>query len=151
MNLGLKLGATGALVERLHGILHAAGFGVDPEEKKQAAFGPSTVAALKTLQAQQGLPDHGEVDPTTLKVLLELEGKVTLGSREGGTPPANSPPGDGEPRGTVYGKLVDGDGEPLAGTLVTVFSQRVRETTPLNSAATSATGDYSIRSTVPGR
>ena len=115
MHIGLKLGASGTEVERLHRVLLAAGLEIDLAESREKAFGPSTVAALKELQAQHGLTSHGRVDEKTLAVLRDLEAK----------PAINPPPVPSQPptpvltiiinRGTVHGKFVDADGAPIIG------------------------------------
>ena len=154
MNFGLEPGARGALVERLHRVLHAVGFGVDPEEKDRAEFGASTTAALKSLQAQRGLPEHGEIDQPTLNVLLELESVTVVNVNEGGAPPPQppAPPGQGdggggdhhERRGSAHGTLVDGDGAPVPHARITLVAQRLRGETHLGDARTDDHGGYRI-------
>jgi hypothetical protein len=146
MHIGLKSGAAGAMVERLHKILHAAGFGVDPEERDQASFGASTLAALKALQAQRGLPDKGEVDEDTLKVLLELEEKITIDIHEDEPEPQPKPRPPDEHRGEVHGRLVDEDGAPLPGVHLELYAQRIRGHTRLDDGdeRTDEHGKYSM-------
>lgn len=126
MHIGLKPGAIGTAVERLQRILHSAGLGIDPQERTHATFGPSTTAALKSLQARHGLPDRGDIDEETLKILLEVEKNITINIYEGPMPPPAPPHGDDE-RGSVHGQLVDGDGAPIAGLRVVLLAQRLRE------------------------
>jgi len=113
MQSGLKQGASGPDVEQLHHILQAAGLVIDPKDLGGSAFGPSTVAALKALQVQHGLPVSGEVDEGTLNVLLAVE-KATKDTHAGAAPAhIPSPAIVVIQKGSVHGKVVDEDGNGL--------------------------------------
>ena len=77
MNIGLKRGAQGAGVERLHRVLASFGIAVDEGEVERREFGPSTTTALRAIQGRRGLPQTDEIDVATLQVLLEIEQNVT--------------------------------------------------------------------------
>jgi len=144
MQSGLKQGASGPDVEQLHHILQAAGLVIDPKDLGGSAFGPSTVAALKALQVQHGLPASGEVDEGTLNVLLAVE-KATKDTHAGAAPAhIPSPAIVVIQKGSVHGKVVDEDGNGLTAT-ITLFSQGLRDRTALANTKTDAQGQYSLR------
>ena len=152
MHIGLMSGARGAIVERLHRVLQAIGFGVHADERQRAEFGPSTTAALKGLQAQHGLPAEGDIDERTLSVLLEAE-RININIVEvdegGSSSPAAPPPhegdgdGDGDDRlGSVHGRVVDGDGAAVPHLHLMLFARRVRGETQLAHTHADAQGRY---------
>ncbi|HEY1892793.1 MAG TPA: neuraminidase-like domain-containing protein [Steroidobacteraceae bacterium] len=142
MHIGLKQGVTGADVERLHRILQAAALEVDAGEVGQQVFGPSTEAALRTLQTRHGIRARGEVDEDTLKILRALERQITINVYESGAP-ASAPVAD-ELQGSVSGKLVDEDGAGIAGTAVALYVQGLRSRSELGTAQTGSSGAYRI-------
>jgi len=142
MRLGVRQGARGADVARLHRVLGSAGFGVDPGEISREEFGPSTLDALHALLRGRGLPVVDEIDRSTLEVLIEIEQNITINIDEGGTKPAPKPD---ETHGKVTGTLVDGDGAPVVSTKVALFSEQLRSETQLGEGQTNAKGAYSFR------
>jgi len=55
MTSGLRSGATGDAVSRLHEKLLSAGHQIDPGELERSEYGPSTLAAYQAFQAQRAL------------------------------------------------------------------------------------------------
>jgi len=92
MKSGLKLGALGVEVQRLHRALTAAGHKIEPAELERNEFGPSTRDALREFQRNLGLDEHGETDEPTCEALLEIEKNITINIYEGGYCPLNLPP-----------------------------------------------------------
>jgi len=142
MNIGLKQGAIGQAVERLHRILAGGGFAIDEGERARQEFGPSTAEAMRELQRRHGCEPHGEIDETTFNILLALEEKITINVYEGNQPPPQPKPD--EHKGKVTGTLVDGDGAALANTQVALFALQVRSETRLGQATTDKDGQYKI-------
>jgi len=64
--------------------------------------------------------------------------------------PSSNPTAVTEPRGTVQGKLVDENGEPIASTQVSLFAESVRSEAHLADGKTGADGTYSIAYARPG-
>jgi peptidoglycan hydrolase-like protein with peptidoglycan-binding domain len=61
----LNLGDFGEKVAQLHENLKQRGLQISPEEEKRSFFGPSTSAAVRTLQNEHKLPVTGVVDHVT--------------------------------------------------------------------------------------
>ena len=143
MEIGLKPGNSGALIERLHRVLAAVGLPVEPGEVERQEFGPSTLQAVQALQAQRGLPLTEEIDRDTHTLLIEFEQNINIEVNEGKEPP-QKPPALDEHRGTVTGKLVNADGAPVPDTRVSLFAKYVRSETHLGGATTDKQGRYFI-------
>ena len=142
MKVGLKLDSRGAAVKRLHRTLQSAGFTIEPAEIEKSRFGASTIKALHALQEQRGIRKADEINETTLKVLLEIEQKITININES-APPAQ-PPAQDERQGKVAGSLVNEDGAPMSGTRISLFAQQIRAESHLGDAKTDKQGQYSI-------
>lgn len=142
MHIGLKLGDRGAEVERLHRVLHAAGLKIDVAERREKAFGPSTLAALKELQVQYGLTSHGSIDEKTLAALQDLEAKLAINPLPGPSQRPTPSPSISISQGTVHGIFVDADGAPIVGAAITLFAQRVRDRSPLATTKTDGMGAF---------
>lgn len=141
MKIGLSSGATGPEVARLHRVFETAGLVIEVGEKDRREFGPSTLEALRAFQRQHGLGAHGEIDEATYAALVEVEETITVNVGETG--PASAPKQDGD-RGTAQITLVDEDGEPIAGTRVSLFAQAVRGERQLGAAVTGRKGQCTI-------
>src|SRR5258708_688103 len=142
MKIGLKPGAKGADVKRLHRVLIFAGFRIKSAEIKRGEFGPSTLEAVKALQSQRRLRARNEIDASMHAVLLEIEQNITINVDE--DKPSPKPPAQDEHHGIVRGKLVNEDGAPVSGTRVSLFAKQVRSETHLGDAKTGKQGQYSI-------
>jgi peptidoglycan hydrolase-like protein with peptidoglycan-binding domain len=142
MQVGLGISASGADVERLQRILASQGHAIDPGERDRGEFGPSTLAALRAFQAQHKLPQTAALDAATLAVLLQVEQTAASNVTQGTAPalPVAVDPG----RGSVTGKLVDGDGDPIARTAVALVAKQLRTETALGKAVTDDAGQYRI-------
>jgi len=148
MRVGLKPKTKGALVERLHRVLAAVGFHVEGGEVERSEFGHSTLEAVHELQRQHGLAERDEIDEPTHVVLIELEQKIDIDIDESKEPAKKPPPKPLSPdkqRGSVYGKLTDADGAPLADIRVSLFAKHVRSETPLDGSTTNKQGQYRIK------
>jgi Lon protease (S16) C-terminal proteolytic domain len=132
-------------VDRLHRVLTALGYRIEQPELALKERGTSTIAALRALQAQRGLPAVGEIDELTLEVLLELEQNITININDGPIQTAPQPPVSDQHRGIVQGKLVDEDGGPIASTRVALFSVQLRAETCIREASTGESGQYCFR------
>lgn len=77
----LKLGSAGDDVGRLHQALIEAGYTVPLLETSGSAFGPGTLAAVKSFQSAQGLLVDGVAGPQTLERLESPHGTVVSGWR----------------------------------------------------------------------
>ena len=143
MNIGLKQGAQGGAVERLHRVLAASGATIEPGEITRRQFGASTFAALRALQARRGIRESGEIDVATFQILLELEQNITININEGGTP--NPPPKPPSADGSVHGTLVDQDGAAVPGARVSLFAKQLRSESQLGDATTGDSGAYAIK------
>jgi Putative peptidoglycan binding domain len=86
MNIGLRPGALGADVERLHSILRSEAREIDSGELDRREFGPSTLAALHAFQSQHGLSPTEAIDAATLEILLRFEQNITINIYEGAPP-----------------------------------------------------------------
>jgi hypothetical protein len=142
MKIGLKLGAQGADVERLHRVLSFAGLRIDPGEIGRGEFGPSTLEALHSFERQVGLPVLDEIDEPTHAMLFEIEQDIKINMNEG-NPPAK-PSAQNEHPGIVQGNLVDEDGAPVTGARVALFAMHIRSEIHLGDATTGKQGQYSI-------
>jgi hypothetical protein len=138
MKVGLRSGARGIEVERLHRALRSRGIDVERGEIERGEFGPSTLAALHSLQEACGLTVADEIDEETLEILVEIEQNITININE--APP--QPPKPNPRRGVVRGKLVGDDGDPIAGAPVALFSQQLRGETQVGRAVTGAAGQF---------
>ena len=147
MDIGLSVGATGPEVTRLHRVLEATGLVVDQGEKERQEFGPSTREALLSFQRERGLGDVGEIDEATYEALIEVELNITINVDE--VPPPTPPPMRDDHRGTARIKLVDGDGAPVAGARVSLFSRTVRNERRLGGATTRRDGGCTVRYSRP--
>jgi hypothetical protein len=143
MKVGLKLGAQGAEVERLHRVLISAGLRIDTGEIKRGEFGPSTLNAVHSLQKLRGLGECDEIDERTNSVLLAIEETITVNVNESSSPA--QPPAQNLHQGIVRGKLLDEDGGPLASTRISLFAKQLRSEKHLGDATTNKQGQYSIR------
>ncbi|MEO6973162.1 MAG: neuraminidase-like domain-containing protein [Rhodoferax sp.] len=141
MHIGLKKGASGAEVKRFHRVLRAAGFKVEAEERRQSAFGPSTHAALKELQTQNGLTSHGRIDKKTLALLEALEAGLADNAPPVISPPPAPLPTNGN-QGNVHGNFVDEDGAAIVGAAISLFAQGVRDRSQLASSTTDGSGAF---------
>jgi hypothetical protein len=142
MKIGLKPGARGADVERLHRVLIRAGLRIDPGEIERGEFGSSTLDSLHSLQRQRGLRVCDEIDAPTYDALLEIEQNITININEGSTPA--KPPEPNPHHGIVRGKLVDQDGAPIPSTRISLFARHLRDEKHLADATTNKQGQYSI-------
>src|SRR5258708_9933464 len=142
MRIGLKPGAKGADVKRLHRVLTFAGFRIKSAEIKRGEFGPSTLDALKALQSQRRLRARNEIDASTHAVLLEIEQNITINIDE--DEPSAKPPAQDEHHGIVRGKPVNEDAAPVSATRASLFAKQVRSETHLRDAKTGKQGQYSI-------
>jgi peptidoglycan hydrolase-like protein with peptidoglycan-binding domain len=123
MNGGIKFGETGVDVAQLQAALTSAGQTIDANEASSQSFGPSTLAALHAFQQQRKLVVGDVVDDATVTALAAVVN---------------------QPRGTVTGTLVDGDGDPMSGSKVSLFAEALRVETHLGDATTDTKGAYSV-------
>jgi Tc toxin complex TcA C-terminal TcB-binding domain/Neuraminidase-like domain/Putative peptidoglycan binding domain/Salmonella virulence plasmid 28.1kDa A protein len=142
MKIGLKVGRSGADVERLQRALIFAGHEIADAEIERREFGPATLSALQAFQSRRGLRRTKQINRATLEILLELEQNITIDINEGKTPA--HPRDRTKNRGIVNGKLVDGDGTPIANRKVTLFEKHVRAETQRGHATTDKSGKYSV-------
>jgi hypothetical protein len=137
----MTLNAEGGDVRRLHRTLIAAGLEIAKAELDAEQFGASTAAALGAFQRQRGLRETGEIDQITLRELLRIEQTINITIYEG-TP---APPPAPSQVGTVHGKLVEGDGAPIAEARISLFSVQVRQEQHLADARTDGNGLYRMQ------
>ena len=109
MRQGIRKGATGDDVRRLHRVLLSATHQIDPGEVERGEFGPSTLAALHAFQIRHGLKPTASIDAATLEILLRLEENITINVNESAK---SARPAAESRRGIVQGKLVDEDEAP---------------------------------------
>lgn len=69
--VNLKIGANGAEVQKLQSDLEALGYTIDEDEKKNASFGESTLAAVKQYQESSGLVVDGIAGVNTQAALIQ--------------------------------------------------------------------------------
>ena len=138
MHIGMRFGSRGGEVKRLHRALAAAGCTIASHERARQEFGSSTLAGLHDLQRQRGLPVVDHIDQATLAVLFELTQNITINIASG----AKQQPPQDDTHGRVSGKLVDGDGAPLARHRIAIFALGIRSETHLVDATTGEQGDY---------
>jgi hypothetical protein len=149
MQLGMRLGAQGADVARLHRVLTAQGQEIAPDEIEAEAFGASTLAALNRFQLQNALPLGDTIDETTLNILIDVEQDISITINEPpAVPPAPPPPPPSPPSGTVSGTLTDDDGAPVETAAITLVALALRQETSLARVVTGAGGTYNL-STAP--
>ena len=86
MKTGLKPGAAGEIVERLHRILIASGRNIARAEIDRHRFGASTLAALQAFQAEHRLRKTRQINRETLVLLLEFEENITININEAAAP-----------------------------------------------------------------
>lgn len=142
MKIGLKTGARGEEVQRLQKILVSEGHEISRNEIEQNAFGPSTLAALKAFQTRHSLRQSNQITRATLNVLLELEENVIININQASTAPPTAKPA--KDRGSVTGKLVDGDGNPIVNTRVSLFEMQLRTEKPLGNTKSNKQGQYAV-------
>ena len=141
MRSGLRIGASGDAVKRLHRVLLSAAHEMDRGEVDRGEFGPSTLAALQAFQAEHGLNPTNTIDAATLEMLLRIEETITINVS---VPTKSAPPASASKHGIVHGKLVNEDGAPIANIPIELVAQRIRTETPLGKATTDKSGQYSI-------
>ncbi|MGH8526538.1 MAG: peptidoglycan-binding domain-containing protein, partial [Gammaproteobacteria bacterium] len=100
----LSFGMRGPDVARVHQA-QALGHSVPVSETKTSVLGAGTVAVLKALQAELGLPGSGIVDAATVRAINVLLDKLVT-----------------DPR-VVRGSVRDADGNPFTNGFVQVFGQ----------------------------
>jgi hypothetical protein len=145
MQLGMRLGAQGADVARLHRVLTAQGQEIAPDEIEAEAFGASTLAALNRFQLQNALPLGDTIDETTLNILIDVEQDISITINEPpAVPPAPPPPPPSPPSGTVSGTLTDDDGAPVETAAITLVALALRQETSLARVVTGAGGTYKL-------
>ena len=141
MRSGLRIGASGDAVKRLHRVLLSAAHEMDRGEVDRGEFGPSTLAALQAFQAEHGLNPTNTIDAATLEMLLRIEETITINVS---VPTKSAPPASASKHGIVHGKLVNEDGAPIANIPIELVAQHIRTETPLGKATTDKSGQYSI-------
>jgi hypothetical protein len=150
---GLAPGATNSDVAELQSALTAIGLHIDPAETEAGHFGPSTVAAIASLQTNSGLPATGGLDDATIAVI----GAAVAAERGARWAPDEAPPDDDDresrsPRLTVRGRITWAEGSPVVEVAVRAFDQGLRSDQPLGPYApgfedetrTDARGSYLI-------
>ena len=142
MNVGLKQGAAGAEVERLHRVLTSLGIAVANEEREGRTFGPSTLDALRAFQSDRGLLVTDHVNRETLELLLAVEANISVNVKQA---PATTTMAPNPHHGKVTGTVVDGDGAPMADVRVALFEQLLRSETRLAEGTTRARGTFELR------
>src|SRR5688572_1991725 len=120
----LRLGSSGPEVAQLHRTLEHLKHKIEQGERAARRFGPSTKAVLEELQAQTSLLVTGDFDDATRAVIERTFSE-------------NAP-------GTVFGRLCDADGMPIADATVQVFSVRLRSEEEVGCSVTDAWGEYEI-------
>src|SRR5215212_1465511 len=101
----LSFGTQGDDVARVHQAIQALGRSVPVPERANRVLGAGTVAVLKALQAELGVPATGLVDAATVRTI-----NVKLSEL------------DTDPR-VVRGAVRDANGKPFTNGLVQIFSQ----------------------------
>lgn len=149
----LKLQMKRAEVGSLHEALSFLGFSIADEEKSNQRFGATTRAAARQFQVDHKLPETGEVDEATAAAInKELADRGVLdvepGPGGGEVPPANPPTQEPQPRDfySVVGRVLQGDGPPVARVALRAWHKNLRSEIPLGEADLSDDlGRYSIR------
>ncbi|MGA9671372.1 MAG: neuraminidase-like domain-containing protein, partial [Terracidiphilus sp.] len=152
MEIGLKTGSYGPQVARLHRVLTASGSEIEAGERERNEFGPSTEAAVRSLQRQHRLAENGCIDEPTLAVLIAIEERISVYIKEEnisvtineGTSSTKPKPAD-QHHGKVTGTLVNQDGAPIVGVRVELYAQSIRNSERLSEGKTGKQGDFSIR------
>jgi Tc toxin complex TcA C-terminal TcB-binding domain/Neuraminidase-like domain/Putative peptidoglycan binding domain len=145
--LGLKTGAHGPEVARLHLALSAVGYSIDGTERARRRFGPSTAAALRALRRDRGLPERGDVDETILAVLIETEvggGEANPLTPSPPAPPPPAPSPTANQQGLVTGRVVDRDGAAVANLKIELLSVTLKASQTLASVQSGRDGRYSL-------
>jgi peptidoglycan hydrolase-like protein with peptidoglycan-binding domain len=121
----LRVGDRGDAVGWLHRTLEAINRAVDRRGRDAGEFGASTEAVLRTLQEQSGVTATGVFDEGTHELVTRILSDVGPF--------------------TVYGKVTDADGRPVAGAAVVAFDVDLRKREELGRAATDRGGEYEVR------
>jgi peptidoglycan hydrolase-like protein with peptidoglycan-binding domain len=160
MIIGLRFGASGWLVGRLHDVLAHAGFAVEKSEVAAQQFGASTVAALRAFQQSRGMAISGEVDFVTLGSLFQMKlGPVgalaqqvdgSTGSSDGsGTSGGDTHSPSETTVSSVSGTVASPDRAGVDGLRVQIVDKNIARDAPLAETLTDDRGHYEVRFPAP--
>jgi peptidoglycan hydrolase-like protein with peptidoglycan-binding domain len=134
----LRLHANGEAVASLQGALTSIGFPISTGERDAKRYGPSTVAAVRKLQALSGLAVTGALDGGSQTAIFAALGR--LGVMPGASVAITPVVGEF----AVDGRVSDQNGEPLGGAMVIALDLDLRTSKELGRTTTDATGYYRI-------